>query len=145
MTEKTYFSSIIQDSKYYDLKLEEVDRKEDLVTVTFKKGNGQLIKSMISKMSLKMAIGDQQILSEDHDIKSQKEVQFKNVEKRFDHPLSKENILVEIEYKDKSNQIVKVKDLKRKITDTSNNPDEPKKMKMDYGNSLESEEGMLNG
>ena len=141
--EKTYFSSIIQDSKYYDLKLEEVDRKEDLVTVTFKKGNGQLIKSMISKMSLKMAIGDQQILSEDHDIKSQKEVQFKNVEKRFDHPLSKENILVEIEYKDKSNQIVKVKDLKRKITDTSNNPDEPKKMNMDYGNSLESQEGML--
>lgn len=141
--EKTYFSSIIQDSKYYDLKLEEVDQKEDLVTVTFKKGNGQLIKSMISKMSLKMAIGDQQILSEDHDIKSQKQVQFKNVEKRFDHPLSKENILVEIEYKDKSNQIVKVKDLKRKITDTSNNPDEPKKMKMDYGNSLESEEGML--
>ena len=151
-TEKTYFSSIIQDSKYYDLKLEEVDQKEDLVTVTFKKGNGQLIKSMISKMSLKMAIGDQQILSEDCEIRFKgKQVQFKNVEKRFDHPLSKENILVEIEYKDKSKkcyayeQIVKVKDLKRKITDTSNNPDEPKKMKMDYGNSLESEEGMLNG
>ena len=97
-----------------------------------------------------MAVGDQQILSEDCEIRFKgKQVQFKNVEKRFDHPLSKENILVEIEYKDKSKkcyayeQIVKVKDLKRKIADTSNNPDEPKKMNMDYGNSLESQEGML--
>ena len=140
-----YYSDIIEDSKYFDLKIEEIHHNEDSIRVSFKSGNGKLIKSMISKISLKTT-PDQEVLSNSVKNMSEKQVEFENVEKGFD-PESKKNILVEIEYKDKSikcfeKDIKAVKNLKRNITDVSNNPDEPKKMKMDCGNSLESEEGM---